>query len=166
VAHQVHYSLVGRSYEWELMPLGLDQKVGALVWSPLGWARLTGKVRRNQPRPETSRLHSPLAVDLGPPVDDEYLYRVVDVLDEIANETGKLVPQIAINWLLQRPTVSTVIVGARTEEQLRQNLGAVGWALTPDQSARLEAASAAPVPYPYFVHQSHFAERSALPTKL
>jgi aryl-alcohol dehydrogenase-like predicted oxidoreductase len=166
VAHQVYYSLVGRSYEWELMPLGLDQKVGALIWSPLGWARLTGKVRRNQPRPDTSRLHTPLAVDLGPPVDDEYLYRVVDVLDEIAGETGKLVPQIAINWLLQRPTVSSVIIGARTEEQLRQNLGAVGWALTPDQIARLETASAAAVPYPYFVHQSHFAERSALPTKL
>jgi aryl-alcohol dehydrogenase-like predicted oxidoreductase len=148
------------------MPLGLDQKVGALIWSPLGWARLTGKVRRNQPRPETSRLHTPLAVDLGPPVDDEYLYCVVDVLDEIAGETGKLVPQIAINWLLHRPTVSSVIIGARTEEQLLQNLGAVGWALTPDQITRLETASAAPVPYPYFVHQSHFAERSALPTKL
>jgi aryl-alcohol dehydrogenase-like predicted oxidoreductase len=162
VAHQAYYSLVGRSYEWELMPLGLDQKVGAVVWSPLGWARLTGKIRRSQPMPPTSRLQSKMAVDIGPPVEDEYLYRVVDALDAVAAETGKTVPQIALNWLLQRPTVSTVIIGARNEEQLRQNLGAVGWNLTHEQIARLDAASATPLAYPYF-HQRGFPERNPPP---
>ncbi|MGV9351420.1 aldo/keto reductase [Streptomyces spiralis] len=151
IAHQVYYSLVGRDYEWELMPLGLDQGLGALVWSPLGWGRLTGKVRRDQPLPAGSRLHR--TADYGPPVDDEHLHRVVDVLDEIAQETGKAIPQIAINWLLQRPTVSSVIIGARNEEQLRQNLGAVGWELTPDQMAKLDAASSKAAPYPYFPYQ-------------
>lgn len=151
VAHQVFYSLIGRDYEWELMPLGLDQGVGAVVWSPLGWGRLTGRVRRGQPLPEVSRLHR--TASYGPPVDDEYLFGVVDALDEIAEETGKAIPQIALNWLLSRPTVSSVIIGARTEEQLRQNLGAVGWALTADQIARLDAASARTAPYPYFPYQ-------------
>lgn len=163
VAHQAYYSLVGRSYEWELMPLGLDQKVGAVVWSPLGWARLTGKLRRGQPKPEKSRLASQLNVDVGPPVDDEYLYRVVDAIDEVAAETGKTVPQIALNWLLQRPTVSTIVIGARDEAQLKQNLGALGWNLTPGQVAKLDAASAVPLTYPYF-HQKGFAERNPFPT--
>lgn len=148
VAHQAYYSLVGRDYEWELMPLGLDQGVGAMVWSPLGWGRLTGKIRRGQPLPAVSRLHE--TADQGPPVDDERLYRVVDALDVIAGETGRTVPQIAINWLLQRPTVSSVIIGARNEEQLRQNLGAADWSLTPDQVARLEAVSAVTPAYPYY----------------
>ena len=139
VANQTYYSLIGRDYEWELMPLGLDQGVGAVVWIPLGWGRLTGKIRRGQPLPETSRLHN--TGDRGPPVDDEYLYRVVDALDAVAKETGKTVPQIALNWLLQRPTVATVIIGARNEEQLRDNLGAVGWTLTAEQVAKLDAAS-------------------------
>lgn len=148
VAHQAYYSLVGRDYEWELMPLAADQGVGAMVWSPLGWGRLTGKVRRGQPLPAQSRLHD--TADAGPPVDDERLYRVVDALDAIAAETEKTVPQVALNWLLQRPTVSSVIIGARTEDQLRQNLGAIGWALTPEQVARLDAASAVEPPYPYY----------------
>ncbi|MFE7746963.1 aldo/keto reductase [Nocardia sp. NPDC057455] len=148
VAHQVYYSLVGRDYEWELMPLGRDQGVGAVVWSPLGWGRLTGKIRRGQPLPEGSRLHR--TVEAGPPVDQEKLYDVVDVLDELAAETGKTVPQIALNWLLRRPTVATVIVGARNEEQLRQNLGAIGWELDADQIARLDKASATTPPYPYY----------------
>ncbi|MEV5380516.1 aldo/keto reductase [Streptosporangium nondiastaticum] len=151
VAHQVYYSLIGRDYEWELMPLGLDQGVGAVVWSPLGWGRLTGKIRRGRPLPAGSRLHA--TADYGPPVDDELLYRVVDALDEIAGETGRTVPQIALNWLLQRPTVSSVIIGARNEEQLRQNLGALGWNLTADQVARLDAASAKEAPYPYFPYE-------------
>jgi aryl-alcohol dehydrogenase-like predicted oxidoreductase len=155
VAHQAYYSLIGRDYEWELMPLGLDQKVGAVVWSPLGWGRLTGKIRRGQPVPESSRLQSQVVVDNGPPVDDEYLYRVVDALDEVAAETGKTVPQIALNWLLQRPTVSTIVIGARNEEQLRQNLGAVGWNLTPEQVAKLDAASKKTIAYPYW-HQDGF----------
>jgi len=148
VAHQVYYSLVGRDYEWELMPLGLDQKVGAMVWSPLGWGRLTGKLRRGQPLPAGSRLHE--SADFGPPVDDERLYAIVDVLDALAEETGKTVPQIALNWLLRRPSVSSVIIGARNEEQLRQNLGAVGWSLTREQVARLDAASAVTPAYPHY----------------
>jgi aryl-alcohol dehydrogenase-like predicted oxidoreductase len=162
VAHQAYYSLIGRDYEWELMPLALDQKVGAVVWSPLGWGRLTGKVRRGQPRPAVSRLQSKLATDLGPPVSDDHVYRVVDALDEVARETGKTVPQIALNWLLQRPSVANVIIGARNEEQLRQNLGAVGWNLTAAQVARLDAASATTPAYPYW-HQRGFAERNPPP---
>jgi aryl-alcohol dehydrogenase-like predicted oxidoreductase len=148
VAHQVYYSLVGRDYEWELMPLALDQGVGAVVWSPLGWGRLTGKIRRGSPPPEGSRLHE--TAQFGPPVDDERLYRVVDALDEIAAETDRSVPQVAINWLLRRPTVSTVVIGARNESQLRENLGAMGWSLTTEQVARLDAASLVEPPYPYY----------------
>lgn len=151
VAHQVYYSLVGRDYEWELMPLGLDQGVGALVWSPLGWGRLTGKIRRGQPLPERSRLHD--TASFGPPVEDELLYRVGEALEAVAAETGKTVPQVAINWLLQRPTVSSVIIGARNEEQLRQNLGAVGWALKPGQMKALDEASTVTAPYPYFPYR-------------
>ena len=163
VAHQAYYSLIGREYEWELMPLAIDQKVGTVVWSPLGWGRLTGKIRRSEPPPKTSRLNDPRSREAGPPVDDEYLYKVVDVLDAVAAETGKTVPQVAINWLLQRPTVSTVIIGARNEEQLRQNLAAVGWNLTPEQIAKLDDASAKTPLYPYW-HQKSFAERNPFPT--
>jgi aryl-alcohol dehydrogenase-like predicted oxidoreductase len=160
VAHQVYYSLIGREYEWELMPLGLDQKVGALVWSPLGWGRLTGKIRRGQALPKESRLHK--TADFGPQVADEYLYKVVDALDAVAAETGKTVPQVALNWLLQRPTVSSVIIGARNEEQLRQNLGAEGWNLSSEQVAKLDKASEMTPVYPYW-HQRQFQERNPLP---
>jgi len=162
VAHQAYYSLVGRDYEWELMPLALDQKVGAVVWSPLGWGRLTGKIRRGAPRPETSRLNSQLVRDIGPPVPDEQLFKVVDALDAIAKEAGKTVPQVALNWLLQRPSVSTVIIGARNEEQLKQNLQAVGWNLTREQVGKLDAASAVTQAYPYW-HQAGFQERNPSP---
>jgi aryl-alcohol dehydrogenase-like predicted oxidoreductase len=160
VANQVYYSLLGRDYEWELMPLGLDQGVGALVWSPLGWGRLTGRIRRGRPIPAGSRLHE--TAQFGPPVDDERLFDVVDVLEEISAETGRAVPQIAINWLLGRPTVSSVILGARNEEQLRQNLGAAGWSLEADQVARLDRASEVTAPYPYFPYrrQEGFARLS------
>ncbi len=162
VAHQAYYSLVGRDYEWELMPLALDQRVGAVVWSPLGWGRLTGKIRRGQPLPQSSRLQNQLVRDIGPPVPDEYVYKIVEALDEVAKETGKTVPQTALNWLLQRPSVSNVIIGARNEEQLRQNLGAVGWNLTAEQVARLDAASATTPAYPYW-HQRGFSERNPPP---
>lgn len=155
VAHQAYYSLVGRDYEWDLMPLAKDQGMGTVVWSPLGWGRLTGKIRRGAPLPDVSRLHG----DQGPPVPEDYLYAVVDALDAVAADTGRTVPQVALNWLLQRPTVATVIVGARNEEQLRQNLGAVGWSLTPEQVATLDAASAVTPPYPYW-HQRPFAYRN------
>jgi aryl-alcohol dehydrogenase-like predicted oxidoreductase len=157
VGHQVYYSLIGREYEWELMPLALDQGVGALVWSPLGWGRLTGKVRRERPLPAESRLHK--TGGQGPQVADEYLYKVVDALDEVAAEVRKTVPQVALNWLLQRPSVSTVIVGARNEEQLRQNLAAEGWNLSSSQIAKLDAASEVSPVYPYW-HQRQFLERN------
>ncbi len=162
VGHQVYYSLIGRDYEWELMPLALDQGVGALVWSPLGWGRLTGKIRRGQPPPAESRLNTKVVLDNGPLPADEYLYQVVDALDEVAAETGKSVPQIALNWLLTRPTVSTLIIGARNEEQLKANLASVGWTLTTEQIARLDAASDVPLAYPYW-HQRQFQERNPKP---
>lgn len=160
VANQVYYSLIGRDYEWDLMPLGADQGLGALVWSPLGWGRLTGKIRRDAPIPEGSRLHD--TASYGPPVDDERLYRVVDALQAVSDETGKTVPQVALNWLLQRPTVSSVIIGARDEAQLRQNLGAVGWSLTSGQMAALDDASTQTPPYPHFPYhrQEGFARIS------
>jgi aryl-alcohol dehydrogenase-like predicted oxidoreductase len=157
VAHQAYYSLVGRDYEWELMPLAIDQKIGTLVWSPLGWGRLTGKIRRNQPRPETSRL--PKTAEAGPPVPDDYLYRVVDALDGIAKETGKSVPQIALNWLLQRPTISSVIIGARNEQQLKDNLATAGWSLTAEQVKKLDEASATTLAYPYWHQRQAAIER-------
>ena len=162
VAHQAYYSLLGRDYEWELMPLGLDQGVGAVVWSPLGWGRLTGKIRRGQPLPEVSRLRNEATAAGGPQVHPERVFAVVDALDAVTRETGKTVPQVAIAWLLARPTVSTVIVGARDEQQLRDNLGAVGWELTPAQVAALDAASAAPLAYPYW-HQRQFRDRNPPP---
>jgi aryl-alcohol dehydrogenase-like predicted oxidoreductase len=161
VAHQVYYSLVGREYEWELMPLGLDQKVGSLVWSPLGWGRLTGKIRRGQPPPADSRLGQ--GGDKGGPlIEEEYLYRVVEALDAVAAETDKTVPQIALNWLTTRPTVSSLVIGARNEQQLRANLSSVGWSLTPEQLHRLDAASELPKTYPYW-HQDDFRSRNPEP---
>lgn len=162
VAQQTYYSLIGRDYEWELMPLGIDQGIGAVVWSPLGWGRLTGKVRRGQELPKVSRLNSQVSNEKGPPVTDETVYRVVDAIDLIAKETNKSVPQIALNWLLQRPTVSSVIIGARDEKQLRENLGAVGWNLTAEQVSRLDEASSVTLAYPYW-HQRGFAERNPPP---
>jgi aryl-alcohol dehydrogenase-like predicted oxidoreductase len=160
VAHQAYYSLIGRDYEWELMPLGLDQGIGAVVWSPLGWGRLTGKIRRGQPLPAVSRLHK--TAEKGPQVSDEHLFQVVDALEAIAGETGRSVPQVALNWLLQRPTVSSVIIGARDEAQLRDNLGAIGWSLDAAQMARLDEASAVTPAYPYW-HQKGFVERNPSP---
>jgi aryl-alcohol dehydrogenase-like predicted oxidoreductase len=160
-AHQAYYSLIGRDYEQELMPLGIDQRVSAVVWSPLGWGRLTGKLRRGAPIPALSRLH--VTAEAGPQVSNDYLYAVVDALDIVAAETGKTIPQIALNWLLQRPTVANVIVGARDETQLRENLGAVGWTLTSEQIKRLDDSSATPLPYPYWHQRVTFAERNPPP---
>ena len=163
VAHQAHYSLVSREYEWELMPLALDQKIGTLVWSPLAGGRLGGRFRRNQPIPPDSRQAQ--GGGEGPALPEEWFYNLIDVMDEIAAETGKTVSQIAINWLLQRPTVSSVIIGARNEQQLRQNLGAAGWNLTPEQVKKLDIASQRETIYPYW-HQRGFMERNPLPTPL
>jgi len=153
VAHQVYYSLLNRDYEWELMPLGRDQGVGAVVWSPLGWGKLTGKIRRDQPAKPGTRAFD--IAGTGPHFEEERLFRIVDALETIAGQTGKSIPQIALNWLLQRPTISTIIIGARNEEQLIQNIGAIGWALTADQIAALDAASEVAAAYPVW-HQVGF----------
>jgi len=162
VAYQGYYSLIGRDYEWELMPLGLDQGLGLMVWSPLGWGRLTGKIRRGV-RPAEGRIAQG-GGDVGPQMDDDYLFKVVDALDKIAKDTGKTIAQVALNWLLQRPTVANIVVGARNEEQLKQNLGAVGWNLTTEQVAYLDAASARSPTYPYW-HQMGFENRNPPPVK-
>jgi aryl-alcohol dehydrogenase-like predicted oxidoreductase len=153
VAHQAYYSLVGRDYEHELMGLGLAEGVGAVVGSPLGWGRLGGKYRRSNPIPEDARVAR--TADKAPPVPDALFYEVMDALDAVAAETGRTVAQVALNWVLRRPTVATLIFGATSEAQLLDNLGAVGWALTPEQVARLDTASATPLPYPYW-HQEGF----------
>jgi aryl-alcohol dehydrogenase-like predicted oxidoreductase len=162
VAHQVYYSLVGRDYEWELMPQGYAEGVSALVWSPLGWGRLTGKLRRGHPLPKDSRLQSSVVVDNGPAVEEEYLYKVVDALDAVAKETGKSVPQVALNWLLRKPTVASLVIGARNEKQLRDNLAAPEFVLTSDQVKKLDDVSTVPVVYPYW-HQRQFQNRNPLP---
>ena len=163
MAHQAHYSLLRREYEWELMPLALDQNVSTLIWGPLSQGRLSGKFRRDQPIPEGSRVAR--GAGEGPAIPDAWLYDVVDVLGAISAETGKTVVQVALNWLLQRPTVASVIIGARNEAQLQENLGAAGWNLTPEQVARLDAVSETDTIYPYW-HQRNFANRNPLPTKL
>lgn len=161
VAYQGCYSLVSRHYEWELMPLMLDQGVGTMVWSPLGWGRLTGKIRRDAPARE-GRIAAGGA-EGGPPVDDEKLYAIVDVADEIAQARGKTVAQVALNWLAQRPSVCNIVIGARNEEQLVQNLGAVGWSLTAEEVAKLDAVSRETPVYPYW-HQMGFDQRNPKPT--
>jgi aryl-alcohol dehydrogenase-like predicted oxidoreductase len=160
VVYQGYYSLIGREYEWELMPLCLDQGLGLMVWSPLGWGRLTGKIRRNQPMPE-GRIKSGGATG-GPSVDNELLFNVVDVLAEIAEETGKLIPQVALRWLLQRPSVVNIVIGTRNKTQLQENLGALGWTLTTEQMDKLDAVSKSEAIYPYW-HQGQFEERIPKP---
>ncbi|WP_210465293.1 aldo/keto reductase [Rufibacter roseolus] len=162
VAHQVYYSLTNREYEWELMPLGLDQNVGGIVWSPLAAGRLGGKYRRGQPLPQDSRIAQGGSPVPEAVVNEEIFYNIIDALDEIAAETEKTVAQVALNWLLQRPTVSSIIIGARNEEQLKQNLGAVGWNLTVDQVKKLDAASEVPPIYPYW-HQRQNTKLNPLP---
>lgn len=157
ISHQVYYSLLNREFEWELMPLGIDQKIGTMVWSPLASGRLSGKYRRNSAIPEKSRIAAGTSTVPKDAAPEERLYAIVDVLDEISRETDKSVAQIALNWLLQRPTVSSIIVGARTEEQLKQNLGASGWSLTKEQVSRLDKASVTPKIYPYW-HQDERPE--------
>ncbi|SHN06685.1 Predicted oxidoreductase [Duganella sacchari] len=154
VAHQIYYSLLNRDYEWELAPLAEDQGVGAVVWSPLGWGKLTGKIRRGQPAKPGTRAHD--IAGTGPHFEEERLFRIIDALDVVAEQTGKSIPQIALNWLLGKRTVSNVIIGARDEKQLIENIGATGWSLTPEQNALLEAASDVPPAYPVW-HQRSFA---------
>jgi len=160
IAHQAHYSLISREFEWELMPLGLDQNIGTIVWSPLSAGRLGGKYRRDQPIPADGRIAQ--GGGEGPIVPEDFFYGVIDTLDEIAGETGKSVAQVALNWVLQRPTVSNIVIGARNEEQLKQNLGAVGWNLTLDQVKRLDKSSDREPVYPYW-HQRKNTTLNPLP---
>lgn len=162
IAHQAYYSLINRDFEWELMPLGIDQKIGTIVWSPLASGLLSGKYRRNQPEPQNARVAqggSPVHSDT---IDNERLYNIVDVLDEIAKETGKTVAQVSLNWLLQRPMVDNIIIGARNEDQLKQNLGATGWNLSIEQVKELDQVSEILPPYPYW-HQRQFPMLNAAP---
>jgi aryl-alcohol dehydrogenase-like predicted oxidoreductase len=162
VAHQAYYSLLNRDFEWELMPLGIDQKVGTIVWSPLASGMLTGKYRKGKSMPPEARVAqggSPIHNDT---VNYERLYKIVEVLDELAAETGKTASQISLNWLLQRPTVSNIIIGARNEEQLKQNFGAVGWNLSLEQIKKLDAVSEVLPTYPYW-HQRQFPMLNTAP---
>jgi aryl-alcohol dehydrogenase-like predicted oxidoreductase len=163
VAHQAYYSLVGRDYEWELMPLGIEQKVGAVVWSPLAGGLISGKVARNKPAPKDSR-HSQIG-SLGPEIPRDQLYDVVDVLEAIAKETGRTVTQVALNWVLQRPTVSTIIIGARDEKQLQENFGAAEFKLSPEQVKRLDDVSAVPLAYPYWHQRRTSLDRNPPPVR-
>jgi len=164
VAHQAYYSLISREFEWELMPLALDQKVGTVVWSPLAGGRLSGKVARNRPAPAGSRFAA--LGGMGPEVPPDHLYGIVDVLEAIAGELDRSVSQVALNWLLGRPSISTLIIGARNEAQLRDNLGAAGFALSADQIARLDAASAVPPIYPYWHQWRVFGDRNPPPVPM
>jgi aryl-alcohol dehydrogenase-like predicted oxidoreductase len=160
VGHQAYYSLIAREFEWELMPLGLDQNVGTLVWSPLSAGRLSGRYRRDNPMPPDGRLAQ--GGGEGPSIPEDWWYNLIDILGEVAQDVEKTIPQVALNWLLQRPTVATLIIGARNEEQLQGNLGAVGWNLTAEQVKRLDIASQRETIYPYW-HQRGFQERNPLP---
>jgi aryl-alcohol dehydrogenase-like predicted oxidoreductase len=162
VGHQAYYSLIGREFEWELMPLGVDQRVGTLVWSPLAGGKLSGKFRRDQPLPADSRVAQ--GGDQGPAVPEAWFYALIDVLLAVAEEVGRTPAQVALNWLLGRPTVATLVIGARNEAQLRENLGAVGWALTGEQVERLDRASQRDMVYPYW-HQAGF-DRNPFPTPI
>ena len=153
VAHQIYYSLLNRDYEWELMPLAEDQGVGAVVWSPLGWGKLTGKIRRGQPAKPGTRAHD--IAGTGPHFEEERLFKIVEALDVVAQQTGKSIPQIALNWLLGKKTISSVIIGARDEAQLIENIAATGWSLSAEQNALLEAASDVSPAYPVW-HQRGF----------
>ncbi|MEJ7559189.1 MAG: aldo/keto reductase [Pedobacter sp.] len=155
IAHQAYYSLLNRDFEWELMPLGIEENIGTIVWSPLASGKLSGKYRRDQPIPSEGRVAQGGSPVVNTDADEERLYDIVDVLDEIAEETGKTAAQISLNWLLQRPTIANIIIGARNEEQLKQNLEAVGWNLSTEQVKRLDKVSEVLPAYPYW-HQRQF----------
>ena len=137
----------------------MDQGVGTIVWSPLGWGQLTGKIRRGMPLPEVTRWRNEKQKSVGVVVPDELLFSVVEALEAVAAETGKTVPQVALNWVTARPGVTSVLIGARNEQQLKDNLGAIGWSLTPRQIAALDAASHVRPSYPAW-HQGVFSERN------
>jgi aryl-alcohol dehydrogenase-like predicted oxidoreductase len=156
ICQQVNYSLIARDIEHEIVPLGQDQSLGLMAWSPLHAGLLSGKFRRDR-RPAVSRLNE---LDAPGTVDYERVYRIVDVLLAIAEEREVTASQVALNWVLSKPGVTTVILGARDEAQLRENLATAGFRLSADQIRRLDDVSALPEPYPSW-HQHKFgAERN------
>jgi aryl-alcohol dehydrogenase-like predicted oxidoreductase len=159
VTHQVYYTLTDREFEWELMPLGLDQNVGTMVWSPLAGAKLSGKMGRNKTPPAGSRSGTDASWD----VPEELLYKVTDVLEAISADTGQSIPRIALAWLLGRPTISTIVIGARNVTQLQDNLAAAEVKLTTGQIARLDAASAVRPAYPYWHQRRTYLARNPPP---
>jgi aryl-alcohol dehydrogenase-like predicted oxidoreductase len=161
ISQQINYSLLARDCEHELVPAGLDQRTGIMAWSPLQFGLLSGKFRRGQARPSESRLNS---LDAPGTVDEERLYKIVDALAAIAGERGVSISQVALNWVTRKPGVDTVIIGARNEQQLRDNLAAATWTLTDAEVERLDEVSALPLPYPYW-HQQKFAGDRNPPAK-
>jgi aryl-alcohol dehydrogenase-like predicted oxidoreductase len=159
VTHQVYYSLTDRDFEWELMPLGLDQDIGTLVWSPLAGAKLSGKVGRKKKPPADSRS----ATDASWDVPEERLFAVTDVLESISAEIGHSIPRVALAWLLSRPTISSIVIGARNVTQLRDNLAATEVKLSPDQIAKLDLASQVRPAYPYWHQRATFLSRNPPP---
>jgi len=157
ISQQINYSLIARDAENELVPAGLDQKVGIMAWSPLQFGLLSGKFRRGADRPAESRLNT---LDAPGTFDQERLYNIVDALAEIAQARGVSIAQVAINWVTRKPCVDTVILGARNEGQLRDNLAAATWNLIDSEVERLDAVSAVPLPYPYWHQQKFGAERN------
>jgi aryl-alcohol dehydrogenase-like predicted oxidoreductase len=160
IAHQAYYSLVSRDYEWELMPLAIDQRIGTVVWSPLAGGQLSGKVTREHEAPAASRVGT---LGMRPGMSRERFYDVVDELASIANALGRTIPQVALNWVLRRPTVSTMIIGARNEGQLRDSLGASDFILSSEQVARLDAVSDRTPAYPYWHQRTVYGERNPSP---
>ena len=166
VAHQAHYSLLSREFEWELMPLALSEGLGTVVWSPLAQGKLTGKIGRNRPAPEGTRVAAGGGDNIGEFYPEEQFYRLVDTLEAIAQDTATSVAQVALNWVLHRPSVATVIIGARNERQLRDNLKAVDFQLSPEQVESLDRVSARPPVYPYWHQRNVYEERNPFPVEL
>ena len=162
VSQQIHYTLQAREAEQELVPISLDQGLGILVWSPLAGGLLSGKYRRGQPQPEGRKLNE----WTEPPVHDEgRLYDIVDVVVDVAEKHGVTGAEVALAWLLGRPGVASVIVGARTEKQLETNLKAADLTLTAEDRGRLDKVSQTPLAYPYW-HQAQTANDRLGPADL
>jgi aryl-alcohol dehydrogenase-like predicted oxidoreductase len=163
VSQQIHYSLQAREAEYELLPVSIDQGLGILVWSPLAGGLLTGKYGRNKQPPEGSRH---LNQWNEPPIYDEgRLWDIVDAVVAVAEGRGIPPAQVALSWLLGRPAVTSLVIGARTEDQLSVNLGAVDVVLTKEETDRLERASAPMLVYPYW-HQAWTANDRLSPADL
>jgi aryl-alcohol dehydrogenase-like predicted oxidoreductase len=152
MCQQVNYNLVARDVEHEIIPLGIDQSLGLMAWSPLHAGLLSGKFRRDAPRPSISRLNE---LDVPGTVDFDRLYRIVDTLVDIGRARDVSPARVALNWVMNKPGVDTVIIGARDEAQLRDNLAAADFQLSGEEMAALDEVSALPEPYPMW-HQHKF----------